>query len=291
MTTTEIPEEFQIPEEYITETQEAMQGGGVQLPFPVVYFWWVNGEKRDAQIGGVRYFGGWACDYEKMQDVSAAIGSPVPAGLEMTELVNDDGVFYNAYVSRFLSIAPIASRRRWIKQTKYGDDERGRSHTQWLCWLGSYDKEAGVYLPWGTAVLTSKGLASKAIWDAVTDFGMKTGGARREFANNLPAWFFYHPIGTFGEKPNFQEVGTQYKNTITPATAYVPAEITRENLLKWYIGKDIVERVHQLRLDAKPWLETWDKDKEAGDDITPETFSQAPAEPAPQHYDEGLPPF
>ena len=290
MTTTTIDNDFDIPEEYITETQEAMVGGGVQLPFPVVYFWWVNGDRREAKDGGIPYFGGWACDFEKMNEVASSTSNLIPEVLENVQLVNSEGIFYDAFVARYLSIAPIGIRRRWRTDRVSG---YSRSHLQVLSYLGVYNQESEVYLPWGACVLTAKGLSSQAVEKAINDFGSKTASPRNEFANKLPAWYFYAALGTFGEEPVFKEVGSAHKNTITPCSVFVPEQIAADTLKKWFIGKDVATIVHGLRQDAQEWLTAWDKDEEE-EEVKPRDFGQNQQpnqqQSAPE-YDSSMPPF
>lgn len=269
---------YDIPQDYVSSTQEALASGGIQLPFTAPLFWWVNGKAALADLKDIRHYGGWAVDKASMDDALLETGNAALNGLKESQFTASDNAHYNVYQTRYLAIAPITVRRRFID----------RSHVQYVVYIANLvpSGDSKVWQPWGAAVLSAKGFAARAIDDALQSWSTKTAKARSEFANNLPAAMFYSPIGTFGDAIITKEVGSTKKSLITPCSTFAPDEVTAEQLEKWFIGRDIIESVNDMQKQAKDWVDAW---KDDGQGVTPQSFQQVAQEPEQPSYDEDLP--
>lgn len=256
---------FDLPQEFITEVAGAMSGEKIELPFAAPYYWWQNGKASYKPAGGAAYFGGWAADAETFEGVCSQSGIEIPQASKRVTLSNNEGKEYDVHTMRSLPVAVIAKRNRWMIDEATG---KGRGHTQILAYAATITKtQAGAaYTPWSPVVISGKGLAAKAIEDALRDFDRNTAAARRQYAKNLPAWFFWCNIGTFGDKPEIKMVGTGQQSPITPASVYLPKDgvISPELLKTWYVGGDIAAVMIDLKRQAKEWLEAWREAKQTG---------------------------
>lgn len=271
---------FDLPQEFVNDMRNTMSGDKIELPFAAPIFWWLTGKPVNKQVGSSPYFGGWAGTAEDVEDALQVMGTTLPVAFKRVTLVNNEGKEYDVYGIRSMAVAVIAKRNRWIIDEQSG---KGRSHTQVLCYMAEFNKEQKTYIPWGPVVLSAKALSGKALEDALREWDKKTAAVRRQFANNLPAWFFYAPVGTFGDKPNTKMVGNGgQQSPITPAQVYTPDEISEAQLKVWFVGADIAAIMADLKAQAKEWLEAWKPDKKTAvpDDNMP---------PAPDNFGDDTP--
>ncbi len=247
------------------DAQDSLKGSmqdGVELPFPVCYFYVRNGNKQNKKQDDVSYFGGWATDFEKAN----AILDTVPDALEAKEFINQEGESYLNYTIRSLLVAPIAKRKRW-------DNEKRKSHMQVLCLVGMV--EGGKFISLGAHVITAKGMQTKELETAFRDWETVSAQARKEYADNADAKFFYTGIGTYGKDPYFKEVGSVSKNFITPVVMADAGKLTAEKLEKRYVGDEIAIEMGEYYKQAQEWLADWQKKKE-----------EKEVEPEAQPYDD-----
>ena len=260
-----------IDQSYVNQSQQAMQGDFVSLPFNAAFFRWLNGQGQFAQMPDARFFGGWASfDEETINNILGADESlNLPHGLERVDMASKEGAQYSAYLSRFVRVVPFGKRKRWSPG----------SHVQILCYLADFDPQSKAYSPWAPAVLSAKGYAGQRIEDALTAWDTITAKARREHANNLPAWFFYSMLGTFLDQPETETVGKSVSGTITPCK--LPAQLATLDIEKkmldaWYIGKEVADKIYApggLLEQAQEWLNDWkDSDKRDSDEVQPSDF-------------------
>lgn len=255
-----IPNDFDLPQDYLdTFSHPLNDGTAVQLPFVAPFIWWMNGDNRLRQIGGAPFFGGWAADKEDLDLAIQERSGVIPTGFAAGTLVNRKGKEFDAYTVRNFGAAIIAHRKRWVTK-----DETGKSNSQMhiLAYLGYYVAEQRKYVPWGPVVISGKGYASSFIGDALRDWEKRTAQARRVHANNIPAWLFYSPIGTFGEKPISRMVGSSAQSPVTPCQVYTPGEITVDFLRSAYVGRAVVDEMAELKKEAQAWLDDWKKPPE-----------------------------
>jgi hypothetical protein len=144
--------------------------------------------------------------------------------------------------------APIATRHRW---------NENRSHTQILAYMAT--KNGKEYSPWGPVVLSAKGYQARNIRQAFADWERATTPTRRDHAPGIPAWCFFAVIGTFGEERKTVMVGKGQQSPITPIGAWIPEIMSKTHLEKTFVGKDVAERMVELKKQASEWLAEWKK--------------------------------
>lgn len=239
--------------EIASEIREAMSGDRIELPFPAPVLWWANGKANGSKKdSGVQYFGGWACNVEDMQ-----LNAPsVPATFHQEQFTNNEGTTYDVFAARSVAVALIARRKRWIAETNKG-------HTQILAYMATVEGQQGDkhYIPWNPVVLSAKSYAAIELEAALTKWEKDTITARRQFANNAPAWFFYAPLGTFGGERKQRMVGKTQQSPITPCTVYTPKEFDEPTLERIFVGETIATVMLDLKRQAAEWLDAWKNGK------------------------------
>lgn len=233
---------FEMPEGNDTLTGTLTEG--VELPFEAVYFYWRNGSRQE-KSDDILKFGGWAVD---KQEADAYL-PVIPPTFTEHNMVNRQGNDYSIYGIRNLFVAPIEQRYRWY-ETNNGSS---RSHMQLLAYVSTFAD--GTMYPLGVHVLTAKGMRTKDMKDHISEWTKVTATLRREHFNNALANYFYMSLGTFGEKPNYEETG--HGSVVTPIGLYYKA-LTEETLLSRYVGKDAVIEMREKYEEASTWLKDWD---------------------------------
>jgi hypothetical protein len=66
-------------------------GEAIELPFPVVYIWALNGQTSYKSQGGAMYYGGWACKAEDLQATADQQGLTIPADWKQVTIASRDG--------------------------------------------------------------------------------------------------------------------------------------------------------------------------------------------------------
>lgn len=226
--------------------------GGIRLPFAAPVVWWKNGDKKMKPLGGVEYFGGWAINAEELDSLQVAS----PEGFAEATWTGDEND-YDVFAGRFIGFAPIVKRFRW----NVSDTGKGSGHVQILGVAATWDAEAKQFLSYGPVVISGKGFTSKYIQEALKEFERVTASARKEHASNLPANFFYAPLGSFGTEPNVVMVGKgENQSPITPPTlkpveAYTPAVFQA-----FYLGADTIKMAIEWKEQAAEWVAAWKSD-------------------------------
>jgi hypothetical protein len=245
--------------------------GGVQLPFPVIYFWAHNGQPNYKSAGGALYYGGWVCKAEEARSVCDEQALPIPAAWQAADVANRDGSEYEAYTARHLVFAPIGKRESWLVDNKRSPHfvDGGRRHVQVLVYLAETIKgEDGVtrFQPWGQAVLTAKGYQAKNLLDALATWEKVTAQIRSKVAPGVPAWCFYLSVGTFGKERQAQQVGKSgAQSPITPVSVYVPERFTEELMQSLFVGEDVATIMAELQGQAGEWLNAWKTETNGSD--------------------------
>jgi hypothetical protein len=260
-------------------------GGTVELPFPVVYLWAVNGQASYKAQGGALYHGGWACKSEDLLAVVEQTGADMPISMSNVSIATRDGGEFDAYVSRSVIVAPIAKRQSWLFDGKRFVDyvEGGRRHVQALCALAH--KVDTTYHYWGPVVLTAKGYQARNLLDAFSRWDKETSALRYKIAQGVPAWCFYLAVGTFGKERQAVNVGKPgAQSPITPIGVYTTEKLDEQFLTSLFVGQDVVKQMVSYQDLAADWLRNWDE-------IVVEQPSAGKGE-APQNWvdeDEGIP--
>jgi hypothetical protein len=276
---------------------------GIELPFPVVYFWALNGQANNSdratdKTKAALFFGGWACNSDELQKSADAQGLEIPADLHLFHASSRDGKAYDEHITRSLLVAPIAMRVSWYLfadgQTKRSADyfELARRHVQILAFMGVKDKD-GKYQPWGPVVLSAKGHQASSLitftkkqqqegkWGAFDMFAKASAQLRTELAKengltDLPSWMFYTPVGTFGKERKQDLAGKgSNKSPITPMSTFVDG-LNKGLLESLFVGEENIDIMAGLKEQAEDWLNAW---KNAGKDNGESFDGSEPEEP------------
>ena len=237
-------------------------GEAVELSFPVVYIWALNGQASYKSQGGALYFGGWACKADDLQAVTQHQSLSIPENWKQVTIASRDGGEFEAYTSRTITVAPIGKRESWLHDGKRSTNyiEGGRRHLQVLTYMAETQGNNGAnqLTPWGPVVLTAKGYQARNLLDAFARWEKATSQLRWKLAPGIPAWCFYMTLGTFGKERQVLNVGKPgAQSPITPISAYLPASMSEEVLQNLFVGNDVVEMMANLQDQAGDWLNAW----------------------------------
>lgn len=238
-------------------------GEAVELPFPVVYLWVINGQTSYKAVGGALYYGGWACKQEQALEVAQASGLAIPDDWVEAAIALKDGE-YEGFTTRAIMVAPFGKRESWLldgrRHAQYV--EGGRRHVQYLAYMAELREKTLV--PWGPVVFSAKGYQARYLNDAIIAWEKATAQARMKLAPGIPASFFWMALGTFGKERQAINVGKPgAQSPITPITAYIPADgISPEVLERRYIGSDIAAIMADKAEEAEEWLSAWKRSAE-----------------------------
>ena len=243
-------------------------GSAIELPFIAPPVWVVNGEAKlrsMATVAPALFFGGWASDFENMQLANKEYSQDhFPNGFVEADTTSRDGKPLKIAASRVVIAAPFGVRKSWItkEKTRYTQYVPGsRQHIQVLAMLAS--KEEGKYLPFYPVLLSAKGWQASHLEKSLSTWQSKTASARAMIAKSagapdVPANMFWSAIGTWGNEPKVEYVGSgNDKSPITPVSAFIPKEITEEGLEGLFVGKAVIEDMLELKRQAKDWLNAW----------------------------------
>jgi hypothetical protein len=254
-------------------------GEGVNLPFPVLNVFVMNGDARQKAAGTIcpmLYFGGWATDNDKLAEM--LLDGKAQTDLDKWpafEGAGDKGS-WNGRASRTVTAAIVASRARWIgmdgKAGPHFDREKGltRQHVQWLSLLYNASK------PWGYAVLTAKGYQAQNVAQAIKEWGAAIQPYRAALnAASLPLSAFAITLGTQGPEPKFTPVGKTATSKITPIEAVIPPDLSAERVSQRFIGAANVRANSERFAQAAEWLAAWGKGRA---EAKPNPLEEVPAD-------------
>ncbi len=242
--------------------QGMRSGDAVDLPFPVVYIWALNGQAGYKQQGGALYYGGWACKVDDMQTAADQQGLPVPADWKRVTIASRDGGEFEAFTTRSIVVAPIGKRESWLLDGQRSAQyiEGGRRHLQVLAFMGEPRGENGhkEFAPWGPVVLTAKGYQARNLLDAFSRWNKATAQVRWKSAPGVPAWCFYLSLGTFGKERQVLSVGKPgAQSPITPIGANLYDHFDEKLLNSLFVGLETAGRMAELQDLAGEWLNGW----------------------------------
>jgi len=244
----------------VTAVNPNPESEGIKLPFTAPVLWWVNGKKDLKELGGVKYFGGWAGSDD---DIELAVNEygPLPDGFVL-ETHNGRSGEYAVYSKRNIITVIIKTRTRWLT----GDNGKARSHSQTLALLGKKNDQ-GQFVSWGPVVLSAKGYITDRLKKSMDEWQRHTAKIRSEVAPGVPSWYFWSSFGTFGERNGEMVGGGQNTSEITPPMAYCP-EMSADLLRNLYVGGETAKMISDLAEQAREWAtdKRWIKGKEAEDD-------------------------
>lgn len=251
---------LQLDEQIARKLEGGMQSSdAITLPFPHAILWVINGAGSYRSQGGALYHGGWSCNTDELQEAVQQQGLEIPADWKSITQDSRDGTEYEAYVTRSVICAPVGKRESWLLEGQRSSNyvKGGRRHIQVLVMLAEKGK-GGKFIPWGPAVLSAKGYQARYLLDAFNAWDKASAAIRRQIAPGIPAWCFYLALGTFGEKPDIQQVGkTGAQSPITPIKAYIPPEIDEKLITSLYVGPETAAVMADLLDKAQEWLAAW----------------------------------
>jgi hypothetical protein len=243
---------------FLNETMK--MGSAIELPFPAVYLWAVNGQASYKSQGGALYFGGFACKADNVTEVLDGNLDALPASWENTVISSRDGGEFDAYVTRSVVVAPFGQRESWLLDgQRYPDYQDGaRRHLQVLAYLADRDEAGTQYTPWGPVVLSAKGYQAKNLKGALAQWKKDSRQAIAQIAPGVSPHLFYTAIGTFGKERQATQVGKPgAQSPITPIGLQPIPEITKDMLLKMFVGQETLRDMARLAGEAKEWLNAW----------------------------------
>lgn len=237
-------------------------GEAVELPFPVIYLWALNGQASYKSQGGALYYGGWACKIEDAQPIADYQGLTLPADWKPATIALRDGGEIEVMVARYLIVAPFARRISWLFDGKRYPEyvEGGRRHLQVLAYLAEKKGENGKpkFIPWGPVVLTAKGHQVGHVLDAFKKWNKATAQIRARVAPKVPAWCFYFSIGTFGKDRQSVNVGKSgAQSPITPVSAWIPENLNEDMIRSLFVGGETAAVMAEYQGQAADWLAAW----------------------------------
>jgi len=259
----------------------------IELPFNTPPFWIVNGKPAMKSIGGVGYFGGWACEGKKLEAARESWENiPVPPpNLTSDEIALDNGDLLQCYTARAAYFATIGVRM-FSTVSVNGETRRvapftpgARPAIQVLALMG-YKDENKVIQPWVPVLLTAKGYQVNHLRKAVDTWTNTVKPLlKRMGMDGLHPGLFWAAIGTFGNERKQELVGgTNNRKPITPVQVYIPQNLDEAMLEALYVGPSVAEFMATTSAQAKEWLHAFDN------------LPQAP-KPETAHQDYGEPPI
>jgi hypothetical protein len=258
------------------KAQTAFQGNmqtsaAVELPFPAPAFYIVNGDAKLAALKNVQYFGGWACNVEKLREAAdhySNVPYPIP-GFHELNMVADDGKTYDVLTSRSLVVATVGMRQFSTIKDASGNKKRvapftkgARPGIQVLCIL-AYRNEQKQIVPWAPVMLTANGYQVNHIQKAIQTWrktikpyvGKLVPGADDSILN-----LFYMHIGTFGAERKAEPAG---EKSITPVSAFIPDEMDEKKIENLYVGEPMAEFMADISEKSQEWLKVFSNMQQA----------------------------
>jgi hypothetical protein len=235
-------------------------GGEISLPFPKVSVFWHNGKPDADKTRGVYHYGGFFSGAEDITNELADFNiKPEAIGWKGDTWTDKDGKEYAVYSSRQIFVAPVANRKVWRKYVFEGV-EKNKSTYSLLGFMAYPTAEKLCFL--GPVIISASSYSGAMLEDAVKKWPSITAEARAKAAPNVPAWQFYIPIGTFGDKRVAVKVGNGPKTSmIVPAQIFVPDKgWTPEKIEKYFVPDEVVDQMIDTKKAADEWL-NWKPDE------------------------------
>ena len=274
--TTDLMKELEGLEQHAVDVlnQASQDEGGVRLPFSTLYTHVVNGDPKlkDSKCPAL-HFGGFSMDADRLGAmIDLGELEAYPAG--WTSYIGVSGEKeWNALGSRTITVAVIKGRQSWLDKTGYErspvyTETTTRRHLQYLCGLAV----GGAY--YAPVVVTAKGFQAQRILESIDAWQRAIRPFLKELnATKLPRSAFWFTIGTNGDKPEWEMVGKEATNRITPIRALLPPKMDAEIVKSRFVGPENLRRLAEMFEQAKDWLEAW---KTPQAPPPPETEPEAP---------------
>jgi len=290
---------MKIPDKARNAFQGNMQtGGAVELPFPAPPFYVVNGNAQLAALNNFQFFGGWACNTERLQFAAenweGAI-FPIP-GIQAAETVLDNGQKLSVHAARSLLVAPIGMRQFSSVFDPATNQTRrvapftpgARPGIQVLCVLG-YKNEQKIIQHWAPIMLTTKGYQVNNVQKAFVNWQKTIKPIVKKIVPDAEPIsvcnLFWMSIGTFGTERKQEMVGGgQQRKPITQISAWIPESLDEATLERLYVGDHVAEWMAELSEQAMEWFKVFENMPQ------PQRHAQAPVENPDFDLDEPPPP-
>ncbi|MBK8467708.1 MAG: hypothetical protein IPL32_17985 [Chloracidobacterium sp.] len=263
-----------------SSAQTAFQGnmnesGKIELPFHAPAFYIINGDAKLAALKNFQYYGGWACGTDKVKAAAESWENcpfPIP-GYGTDNLPQTNGSEMEVVSSRKLIIAPIGMREySSLFDQSTGNTRRvppftkgARPGIQVLSVL-AYKNENAIH-PWAPVLLTAKGYQTNHVKNAIMNWRKAIKPHVQKLvpgANDSILNLFWMHIGTFGDVRKQEIVGAgANQKTITPITAFIPDDITEQQVEKQYVGEPMAEFMADLSAQAQEWLNVFKQPQSA----------------------------
>ena len=241
---------------------QGMRGDAIELPFPVVYIWTLNGQLAFKSQGGALYYGGWACKATDMQTIAEQQETTLPLDWKLVTIAGRDGDEFDAYTNRNVIVAPIGKRESWLFDGKRSATyiEGGRRHLQVLAYLAGSRLDNGTkqLIPWGPVVLTAKGYQARNLLDAFARWHKVTSQIPWKVAPGVPAWCFFMSLGTYGKERQAINVGKPgAQSPITPVGVYIPEHLNSDLISDLFVGEALAHKMADMHDQSTDWLNAW----------------------------------
>jgi hypothetical protein len=290
---------MKIPDKAKTAFDGNMQSSStVELPFPAPPFYIVNGNAQLAALNNFQYFGGWACNTDRLKFAADEWqGAPFPIpGLVSAETVLDNGNKLPVLAARSLLVAPIGMRQySSVFDHGTGRTQRvapftpgARPGIQVLCVLG-YKNEQKAIQAWAPVMLTTKGYQVNNVQKAFSSWQKTIKPLIKKLIPDAPpssvSNLFWMSIGTFGQERKQELVGSgQQRKPITPISAWIPENLDEAMLERLYVGDEIAEWMADLSEQAQDWLKVFEN-------LAPAVNARSQTPPLPEEPDFDLDPI
>lgn len=251
---------FNLPQDKLHNVEAGIGTQEGSLPFAAPVFYVVNGKANTGSEIPALKFGGWATDAEKMDQILQQENRELPPNLKKTTMTTAENKTIEVYTARALVVTIACFRSSWLaKDNKSRSNEykeNTRRHVQALAAMAVPNKSNSFDI-WGPVVLSSKGFQAKKLLATMDDWSKHTAVIRSQLAPGVPSFMFYCAVGTFGDQPVFEMVGSgNARSPITPLSLNKP-ELTQEKLQRIYGGEKLLETLTKIQEDSKQWMSAW----------------------------------
>ena len=241
-------------------------GAKIELPFAAPAFYILNGDAKLAALKNYLYFGGFAASITNIKAAAETWENcpyPIPGFVE-DNLTQKDGTVTPSIAARSLQVAPIGMRQFSTiladgKTKRVAPFTKGaRPAIQVLAILGYKDEQKRTNA-WAPVMLTAKGYQVNHIQKAFTDWKKAITPFMKEIAPGMPSDvtnLFWMHIGTFGPERKAEQHG---ESTITPVSAFIPDNMTAQQVENQYVGNDMAEFMAALSIQSAEWLKAYSK--------------------------------
>lgn len=237
-------------DDFYTQLPDPTRGEaqGERLPFPALNLWWQNGNAQLKNLGGCQYYGGWQGEQKQLEGQDWTLSK----SWERYDFTTRDGKTIPSVGNRIVTVGLIANRTRYTRGQDIHDvrltwEQGYSSHTQWLGAMFSNTAMTDI-IP---VVLTVKGTQAGNMFKAVKAWQEALATANKAWSNYAISAFALS-FGTTGDERKARMVGKTGSQS-----PIVPIEACIANVEKRLISRETIERMLDLRTQAKAWLDDW----------------------------------